>query len=45
MLFPMYTIPADVLLQMTEIKPHEELLATGEPSGALYFVFLGSRFP
>ena len=27
--FPMYTIPADVLLEMTEIRPHEDLLAMG----------------
>ena len=28
MLFPMYTVPADILLKMTTIRPHEELKAS-----------------
>lgn len=27
MLFPMYTVPVDVLLEMTKIEPHETLKA------------------
>ena len=27
MLFPMYTVAADVLLQMTKVEPHEKLKA------------------
>ena len=29
LLFPMYTLPAEVLLQMTEVETHEALKATG----------------
>ena len=32
MLFPMYTLPADAVLRMRTVKPHEELLAGGELS-------------
>ncbi|CAE7739212.1 Ank3 [Symbiodinium sp. CCMP2592] len=31
-LFPMYTTPLEVLLQMSEVKPHEELLQEGSLS-------------
>ena len=27
MLFPMYTVAADVLLKMTKVEPHEDLKA------------------
>ncbi|CAE7709774.1 ANKRD17 [Symbiodinium sp. CCMP2456] len=30
MLFPMYTVSVDVLLEMTKVEPHEELKARGE---------------
>ncbi|CAE7697127.1 unnamed protein product, partial [Symbiodinium sp. CCMP2456] len=30
MLFPMYTIPCELLLQMTTIQPHEQLKAKGD---------------
>ncbi|CAE7042347.1 ANKRD44 [Symbiodinium sp. KB8] len=30
MLFPMYTVAADMLLKMTKVEPHEELKARGE---------------
>ncbi|CAE7527483.1 anks1b [Symbiodinium pilosum] len=30
MLFPMYTVAAEVLLKMTEIRPHEELKVRGD---------------
>ncbi|CAE7364271.1 BMY1, partial [Symbiodinium pilosum] len=30
MLFPMYTVAAEVLLEMTEIRPHEELKVRGD---------------
>ncbi|CAE7699901.1 unnamed protein product [Symbiodinium sp. CCMP2592] len=30
MLFPMYTVAADVLLKMTKVEPHEKLKARGE---------------
>eukprot|EP00438_Fugacium_kawagutii_P035137 Skav218777 [mRNA] locus=scaffold1372:398189:403861:- [translate_table: standard] len=30
--FPMYTLPAEKLLEMTEVKPHEELLSEGDNS-------------
>ena len=32
MLFPMYTVAADVLLKMTRVEPHERLKA--DPFGA-----------
>ena len=30
MLFPMYTVAADVLLKMTQVEPHEKLKAGGK---------------
>ena len=29
MLFPMYTVTAEVLLKMTQVEPHEKLKAAG----------------
>ena len=30
LLFPMYTVAADVLLKMTKVEPHEDLKAGGK---------------
>ena len=31
MLFPMYTVDADLVMQMTRVEPHEELKAAVVP--------------
>ena len=39
MLFPMYTVTAEVLLKMTEVEPHEKLKAA-KLAAVRHFTFL-----